>query len=130
MPPDTPEQIDEDTAKEIQEDIEEADEDVTREMRLTAGIQLFLFFAGIIGAIALAVTTGIISPSLVVNATINIGWIVEYLVIAVVAIFIIYLTTLLLIVMPGSIMNFFAGLAYGAAVAAGFVDEDNNENTK
>lgn len=126
MPPDTPKEIDEDTAKDIQEDLEQADEDVTRGMRLTAGIQLFLFFAGIIGAIALAVTTGIISPSFVVNATVNIGWIVEYVVIAVAAVFVIYLFTLLLILMPGSIMKLFGGLAYGIAVAAGLVDENEN----
>lgn len=123
---DEDQKVDEDTAKDIQEDLEESDEDVTTAMRLSAGVQLVALFIAIGAALILAVTTGIITPSIAIAATINIGWVIEYLIIAIVAAFILYVFALLIIVLPGSVLNFLAGLAYGAAVAAGLIDTEGN----
>lgn len=118
--------IEEDDAKEIKEDFESADEGISTKMRLTAGAQLVILFVAVVAGIALSISTGLITPSIVITATVNIGWIVEYLVIAVSGAFVLYVFTLLVIVMPGSILNLLGGLAYGAAVAAGLVEENDN----
>jgi hypothetical protein len=120
--------VDEDTAEDIQEDLAESDEDVSTAMRLSAGVQLVVLFVAIAGALAIAVHAGFITPSIVVSATVNIGWIVEYLIIAITAAFIIYVFALLIIVLPGSVLNFLGGLAYGAAVAAGLVDTSGDSS--
>lgn len=118
--------IEEDDAKEIKEDFESADEGISTKMRLTAGAQLVILFVAVVAGVALSISTGLITPSIVITATVNIGWIVEYLVIAVSGAFVLYVFTLLVIVMPGSILNLLGGLAYGAAVAAGLVEENDN----
>jgi uncharacterized membrane protein YjjP (DUF1212 family) len=120
--------VDEETAEDIQEDLAESDEDVSRVMRLSAGVQLVVLFVAIAAALVLAVLSGLITPSIAISATVNIGWVVEYLIIALAAAFIIYVFALLIIVLPGSVLDFLGGLAYGAAVAAGLVETENNNS--
>lgn len=131
--PDSPDinqeqQIDEDEAKDIQQDIAESDEDVSTLMRLSAGAQLVGLFVFIAIGILFAVLAGIIAPSIVITATINVGWVIEYIIIALAAAFVLYIFALVIIVLPGSVLNLLGGLAYGAAVAAGLVDSDNENN--
>lgn len=131
--PDSPDinqeqQIDEDEAKDIQQDIAESDEDVSTLMRLSAGAQLVGLFVFIAIGILFAVLAGIIAPSIVITATINVGWVIEYIIIALAAAFVLYVFALVIIVLPGSVLNLLGGLAYGAAVAAGLVDSDNENN--
>jgi uncharacterized membrane protein YdjX (TVP38/TMEM64 family) len=116
--------IDEDTAEDIQEDIEQADDDVTRTQRWWAYIQLAALFGGVIAVGVAAVAVGIITPDITLTATVNVGWIVEWAVIGFIAAFLIYVFALIAIALPGSILSLLGGLAYGAAKAGGFIEEE------
>lgn len=118
--------IDEGAADEIQQDIEQPDEDVTRTQRWGAGIQLAILFGSIGLALAGAVYFGYIQPDITVTATVDAGWILEYLVAGVVAAFLLYVFTLIVIWLPGSILSLLGGLAYGAAKAGGFIDDSED----
>lgn len=122
--PDDMEPVDEQTAKEIQEDIAESDEDVTRGQRWFAGIQLALFFLGLVATGALSIYFGYVNPDLSVTATVDVGWIIEYIVAAVAAIFVLWLVTNLVIYLPGSVLNALGGVAFGLAKSAGYVEEE------
>jgi uncharacterized membrane protein YdjX (TVP38/TMEM64 family) len=116
--------IDEDTAEDIQQDVEQADEDVTRLQRWSAGIQLAILFGATGLAFAGAVYFGYINPDITVTATVNAGWIIEYAIIGFVAAFLLYVFTLIIIWLPGSVLSLLGGLAFGAAKAGGYIDED------
>lgn len=117
-------EVDEDIAKEVQEDIAESDEDVTGLMRLGAGAQLAFLFISIIGALVAGVYFGYINPDVTLVASINIGWVLEYLIIGISAAVVIYIFALVLIVLPGSVLNALAGIAYGIASAGGYIDDE------
>jgi len=120
--------IDEDTAEDIQQDIDQADEDVTTEQRWWAYAQLAALFGGVILAGVAAVAFGIVDPSISVSASVNIGWVVEYAIIGFVGAFLLYVFALILIALPGSILSLLGGLAFGVAQAGGYIDdEESNE---
>jgi uncharacterized membrane protein YdjX (TVP38/TMEM64 family) len=120
--------IDEDTAEDIQQDLDQADEDVTRTQRWWAYAQLAALFGGVILAGVAAIAFGIVDPSITVSASVNIGWIVEYAIVGFVAAFLLYVFALILIALPGSILSLLGGLAFGVAQAGGYIeDEDGNE---
>ena len=115
--------INEDTAENIREDVEQADDDVTTRMRWTAGAKLAVLFGSMAGALALAVQLGYIQPAVTVEATLDIGWVVEYLVAGLAGLFLLYVATLIVIWLPGSVLSLLGGLAYGAAQAAGYIED-------
>jgi len=115
--------IDEDTAEDIQQDLDQADEDVTRTQRWWAYAQLAALFGGVILAGVAAVAFGIVDPSVTVSASVNIGWVVEYAVVGFVGAFLLYVFALILIALPGSILSLLGGLAFGAAQAGGYIDD-------
>jgi len=120
--------IDEDTAEDIQQDIDDADEDVTRTQRWWAYAQLAALFGGVLLAGVAAVAFGIVDPSITVSASVNIGWVVEYAIIGFVGAFLLYVFALILIALPGSILSLLGGLAFGVAQAGGYIDdEESNE---
>jgi uncharacterized membrane protein YdjX (TVP38/TMEM64 family) len=116
--------IDEDTAEDIQQDIDDADEDVTRTQRWWAYAQLAALFGGVILAGVAAVAFGIVDPSITVSATVDIGWVVEYAIIGFVGAFLLYVFALILIALPGSILSLLGGLAFGVASAGGYIDDE------
>jgi len=120
--------IDEDTAEDIQQDIDQADEDVTTEQRWWAYAQLAALFGGVILAGVAAVAFGVVDPSITVSATVDIGWVVEYAIIGFIGAFLLYVFALILIALPGSILSLLGGLAFGVASAGGYIeDEEGNE---
>jgi len=122
---DSAEPIDEETAQGIREDFETSDEDVSRWQRIGAGVQLAILFSGVGIALAASVYWGYIDPQITVLATANVGWVFEYLIIGFAAAFLLYVFTLIVMVLPGSVLGLLGGLAYGAAVSAGLVNDDN-----
>ena len=116
--------IEEDTAEAVQEDIAESDEDVTGLMRLGAGAQLAFLFLSIVGTLIGGVYFGYINPDLTLVASVNVGWVLEYLIVGISAAIVIYIFALVLIVLPGSVLNAIAGMAYGIASAGGYIDDD------
>lgn len=86
------------------QNLEDADDDVTRTQRWFAKGYLTVLFALLISAIGLSVYLGIVSPSITVEAHANIGWIIEYLALFLVVAFIVFTTAMILIALPGSIM--------------------------
>lgn len=119
--------VDEDTAKDVQESLEESDEDVTRSQRWAAGIQLALLFGGIGAAGAAAVATGIVDPQISLQATVDVGQPVELLVYGFVALFLLYVLTLIIIWLPGSVLGALGGVAFGLAKSAGYIDDGDSE---
>jgi len=117
-------QLDEDTAESVQEDLAESDEDVTRSQRWAAGLQLAVLFGGIGAAAAAAVATGIIDPQITLTATVDVGQAVELLVFGFVALFLLYVLTLIIIWLPGSVLGALGGVAFGLAKSAGYVEEN------
>ena len=116
--------IDRDTAEDIRDDIEAADDDVSTRMRWTAGAKLALLFGGIGTAVVVAIWTGIIDPSVSVEATVDASGPATLLVYGVVVAFLIYVGSLIVIWLPGSVLSLLGGLALGAAHAAGYIDEE------
>jgi len=116
--------IDEDTAEDIQQDLDQADEDVTRTQRWWAYAQLAALFGGVILAGVASVAFGIVDPSITVSASVNIGWVVEYAIIGFVGAFLLYVFALILIALPGSILSLLGGLAFGVAQAGGYIEDE------
>ncbi|AFH21985.1 hypothetical protein OSG_eHP14_00025 [environmental Halophage eHP-14] len=118
-------QIDQDTAEDIQTEAEQADEDVTKEQRWWAYLQLAVIFGIIAGGIALAIYLDVIALSLTLSADASVGWVLEYLVAGIVAAFLLYIAMLILIAAPGSIISLGASVAYGIAESQGLIDDDD-----
>jgi len=118
--------LDEESAEDIQQDLDQADEDVTRTQRWWAYIQLAALFGGVIVAGALSVAFGIVSPDITVTASVNISWAVEYLIIGFAGAFLLYVFALILIALPGSILSLLGGIAYGLAEAGGYIDDTDD----
>lgn len=66
-----------------------------------------------VAAIALAVYLGYIDPSITFTGTVNVGWIVEYLLAILAGIIILGLVTALMVAMPGSFISAFITLVVG-----------------
>jgi len=115
--------IDEDTAADIQDAADQADEDVTDRQRWWAFAQLAAIFGVVAVAIGLAIWLDVVALSLSVSAAVSIGWILEYLVLGFVAAFLVYLAMLLLIAAPGSLITLGASVAYGIAESQGLIDD-------
>lgn len=107
----------------IEEDIEQADDDVTRTQRWWAYAQLALLFGGTLAGVVAAVAFGFVDPQISVQATINIGTYIEYLFVGFAALFLLYVLALVLIALPGSILSLLGGLAFGIAKAGGYLDD-------
>ena len=116
--------IDEETAQDIRDDFKTSDEDVSRWQRIGAGVQLAILFSGVGIALGASVYFGYIDPQITVLATVNAGWVFEYFIIGFIAAFLLYVFALIVMVLPGSVLGLLGGLAYGAAVAAGLVDNE------
>ena len=87
------------------EHMEQADEDVTRGQRWYAKAYLTALFAVIIAGLTAAVYFGIVQPEFIITAEASIGWVLEYLVMGVVALFLLWTAAMILIALPGSFVS-------------------------
>lgn len=94
-----------DIGEQTAQELEDADDDVTRTQRWFAKSYLTVLFALLISAIGLSVYLGIVSPSITIEAHADIGWIIEYLTLFLVLAFVVFTTAMILIALPGSIVG-------------------------
>jgi len=117
-------QVGDDTAEDIQQELEQADADVTDRQRWWAFAQLAALFGGILLSLAALVLLGIVDLSITATFDVSAGWILEYLLLGLVVAFLLYVAMLLLIAAPGSILSLAGAVAYGIAESQGLIDED------
>jgi len=101
------------------EALAEADKDVTTGQRRYAYGYLTVLFLGIVLAIGGSVYLGILAPEITITATVSIGWIVEYVAMALAAAFVLFTFAMILVALPGSILSAIATLL--ANTAQGYV---------
>lgn len=112
-PKDVIDNVDEQDIDQAADDIEEAD--VSRGQRFTATAYLIGLFATIGLALVAAVYFGYIDPSLTVTGEVSIGWVVEYLVAGIVAVFLLFTGAMVLVAIPVSISSAIIRFAAGIA---------------
>lgn len=104
--PDT--DISDEEAEEIEEageGLAEASANTSSRLKWAARGVWTALVVGVIAALALAIHFGYIDPNLTFNATVNVGYIVEGILLTVGAVIIVGLVTVLLIAMPGSFIS-------------------------
>jgi hypothetical protein len=99
----TDEQIDK--ADEAGEQLEEATEDVTRGTRWYARTYLTVLFALVVAGVVGSVAFGYLDPHLTITATVDVGWLLEYLAMGVAAVFIVWTVAMVLIALPGLFLS-------------------------
>lgn len=87
------------------EHLEEATEDVGRGLRWYAKAYLTVLFFGIVGFFVAALWVGFIDLNLTLTASVSVGWVVEYLIVAVAAVFVIWTAAMVLVALPGSFIS-------------------------
>lgn len=92
-------------ADEAGEQLEEASDSATRTTKWYARAFLTVLIGVIIAGIALSVYFGYFTPNITFVATINIGYVVEYVVIALAVIFVVFIASLVLIALPGEFIS-------------------------
>ena len=109
---------------EAAEGLEASDEDVTSETRSRAFRVLVSFYSLALAGLVAAVQLGYISPTITVTATVDAGWVIEYLLAGLAGLLFVFLAASLLIWLPGSFMAGVVRAAYGIAVEGGYVDQN------
>lgn len=112
-PKDVIDNVDEQDIDQAADDIEEAD--VSRSQRFTATAYLIGLFVTIGLALVAAVYFGYIDPSLTVTGEVSVGWVVEYLVAGIVAVFLLFTAAMVLVAIPVSISSAIIRFAAGIA---------------
>jgi hypothetical protein len=92
-------------ADEAGEQLEQASDSASKTLKWYARAFLTIFFGIIIAGIGLSVSFGYLTPDITFVATVNIGYIVEYVVIALAAILVFFVASLVLIALPGEFMS-------------------------
>lgn len=87
------------------EAVEEGVEGSGKGFKWYARLYITGFVLLLIGSLAGAIALDIIQPEIVVTATAEIGWIVEYVVAFLVAVFALWTVSMLLIALPGSFIS-------------------------
>lgn len=93
-------------------------------IRFYAKLYLTVLFGGALLSLVVAVWTGIIDPSLSVSASVQIGWLVEYVLIGFAALFFVWTASMLLIALPGA---FVSGAVSAIARIADAYELPNND---
>jgi hypothetical protein len=117
--------LDQDDVDQAAEALEDANEDVTPAMRWSGFVWLVAVFGTLAVAIGAAVYFDYVTVDLAVSATVNIGWVVEYLVAGLVAVFLIMTFAALLIWLPGS---FWGAVTRALGYAATGYQETNTDD--
>lgn len=93
---------DQEQIDEAAEDLEDATEDVSRGLRWYAKIYLTVLFLGIVAAIGGAVYFGYINPNITVTATVEVGYLLEYVAMGLTGAFLLWTAAMILVALPGS----------------------------
>ena len=109
---------------EAAEGLEASDEDITSDTRSRAFWVLVSFYGLALTGLVAAVGFGYLSPSITVTATVDAGWVIEYLLAGLAGLLFVFLAASLLIWLPGSFMAGVVRAAYGIAVEGGYVDQN------
>lgn len=109
--------------QESADNLEDLDEDVSTGLRTYARAYVTGLFALIVLAFASAVYFDFISVSLVLTAELSVGYLIEYLAIAVVVLFVFFTAAMVLIAIPASLTAALVRFA-GGIVEAGQSDDD------
>lgn len=112
-PTDTLDNVSEDDLDQAADDLEEAD--VSRSQRFTATAYLIGLFVSIGLALVAAVYFDYVEPSLTITGEVSVGWVVEYLVAGIVAVFLIFTAAMVLVAIPVSISSAIVRFAAGIA---------------
>lgn len=117
-----------DAADDAAADLERAaDTETSRSLRWYAGVYLSVLFGGSLLALGVAVYAGIIVPEITVTATISIGWLIEYVLIAVAGLFVLFTASMILVILPGGIIG---GLVGAIATAADAYERPDRSETQ
>jgi hypothetical protein len=117
--------IDGDDMDSAVEDIEQANPDEKR--RTQAFWILVVTFASVIIGVALLIAFDFIDFLIEIVIEANLGWIVEYAVAGLVALFFAFITTAFFIWLPGNFRSAIVNAAAGIAESRGRVERDDNE---
>lgn len=109
--------------QESADNLEDLDEDVSTGLRTYARAYVTGLFALIVLAFASAVYFDFISVSLALTAELSVGYLIEYLAIAVVVLFVFFTAAMVLIAIPASLTAALVRFA-GGIVEAGQSDDD------
>lgn len=112
-PTDTLDNVSEDDLDQAADDLEEAD--VSRSQRFTATAYLIGLFVSIGLALVAAVYFDYVEPSLTITGEVSVGWVLEYLVAGIVAVFLIFTAAMVLVAIPVSISSAIVRFAAGIA---------------
>jgi len=116
-PGDVADTVDEADIDQAADDLEAAD--VSQAQRFTATGYLVALFITLGVVIALAIHWGYITPDITVTATVSVGWVLEYLVAGLVAAFLAFTGTMVLVAIPVSISAAIIRFAGGIAASGG-----------
>jgi hypothetical protein len=111
-----------DKVDEAGEAIEDAQEDVGRGMQWYARAYTTVLFSILIIGLVATVHFGIVSPSVTVSATLELGWLLEYVAIFIAALFTFFTASMALIALP---IGFVSGILSAAARIADANDLQN-----
>lgn len=114
-----------DQVDEAAERLDEAQQDVSRGLSWFARVYLVTLFATIVAGVVLLVYLGFVQFGFTFQATVDIGWLLEYLAIGLVALFLLWTGAMVLVALPGS---FVAGTIRGIARIADAYELPNRDD--
>lgn len=114
-----------DQVDEAGEQLEDATEDVTHGTRWYARTYLTVLFGLLVAGVVASVHFGLLTPNLTVTATVDVGYLLEYLAVGVVAIFLLWTAAMVLVALPGEFLS--GVLSAAARIADAYELPNNNE---
>jgi hypothetical protein len=116
--------IDEETATEVTDDLEEASEDIAWYQRLGAASLLVALYTSIAVILLAGVKFDYITPDIVINVVVNAGWVVEIVLAALGIAFVVFLFGMTLAALPASLTGALGSIGYAAAKSQGYIDDE------
>jgi hypothetical protein len=90
------------TTEQIQESLEQSDKDIGMASRTFATAYIMALLTLLSGGFVASVYYGYITPNITLTATVDVGWVIEYLVMGIVALILIWSASMVLVALPGS----------------------------
>lgn len=92
----------EETTEEIQESLKQSDKDIGMASRTFATAYIMALLTLLSGGFIASIYYGYITPDITLTATVDVGWVIEYLVMGIVALILIWSASMVLVALPGS----------------------------
>lgn len=92
----------EETTEEIQESLKQSDKDIGMVSRTFATAYIMALLTLLSGGFIASIYYGYITPDITLTATVDVGWVIEYLVMGIVALILIWSASMVLVALPGS----------------------------